>query len=69
MTLDWRGMKEEAMSEPTTDAADVAWSCPWTADYPDGCPYCANEMCATFDGLFGCRHGIVERHGPVESQP
>jgi len=44
----------------------TGWMCDWMPDElnpgPD-CPYCANRMCARFDGLGGCRHTLQERHG------
>ena len=44
---------------------DEQWVCNWKPDDlnpgPD-CPYCADEMCARFDGLV-CTHDVIERHG------
>ena len=55
-----------ALSEPETPR----WVCDWTPDElnpgPE-CPYCADRMCARFDGLDGCHHSIEERHGEPET--
>lgn len=48
------------------DTPPEVWSCDWTPDelnpLEDGCPYCADRMCARFDGL-NCTHDRIERHG------
>lgn len=50
----------------SSSPADTTWRCDWQPDDlnpgPD-CPYCEGLMCARFDGIDGCSHGRVERHG------